>query len=704
MQSFLERWRTPYLLLIAALSAFFAYQCLHLRVDQDNRSMNADNEAQLLIEKEFHERFQTKDTILVAIHKNGILDPDGRDLIQEISFDLQAIDGVEGVISLADHNYSSSPPFESLLISKDRNTAGIPILLADFSDHGESLAHIIQEIQAVAASHENKQVQCYITGLPFQKYEAGRLILKDQKLFAPLSFLVLGLVLWLVTRQLSGLIFPLLISATSIIWTLGIYSICGYSLNMITSLLPPVIMTLSVTTTIHIYLEWLKSSVAGDRQRIITAIENLYLPCLFATLTTAIGFLSLLSSDTPAVRQFGIFAALGVIISYFIGVSGLAVGLSYLKVPVSCTPIHTGLLDSSLRKIADFTIQHPHKIITTTILVAVLSLYEAQKVRSNTDLLKFLGSKNQLYQDSTFIDQNLTGVNQLELLISKNDHTPFDRLEDLEKISSFQKSLEHLKHVQHSFSVIDLLSIHGSSLDDLPSQAPLTETLSQFELKPFFDQDSQTTRLSIRITAIGSSTGTQLIEQIHALAQQHLDSAFEIKEAGGFYRMITESDHLVATQIKSFAIALTFILVTIGIIFRSILFMGLAIIPNIIPLLMGAAIMGFASIDLSTGTVMIASVIIGIAVDDTIHYLSAFKKSFKNDCDTAIKDTTQSTGYALSSTTLALSLGFWVAILGSFQPTIYFALLSGMSMWFALTCDLLVLPACIKLSFCSKKK
>ncbi len=666
--------------------------------------MDADNEIQALVEKEFEDLFQSGDSIILAIHKNDILDSHGKDLIQEIGFELQALEGVKQVISLADHNYSSASIFEGLLISKKRNTAGIHILLDDFSDNKKLQAHIIQEIQALAATYENEQVQCYITGLPLQKYEAGQLVLKDQKLFAPLSFLILGCVLFLITRQLSGLIFPLLISALSIVWTLGIYSFFGFSLNMITSLLPPVIMTLSVTTSIHIYLQWLQGSETDKKQRVAAAIKKLYRPCLFATLTTAIGFLSLLSSDTPAVRQFGLFTSIGVTISYFIGVSGLAVGLSFLKAPTLHPRKRKNLLTSSLKKISAFTVKHPGKIIFATIAIAAASFYGSQKVQNNTDLLRFLGPKNQLFQDSTFIDQNLTGVNCLELLISKSNHQAFAHIDELQQIADFQQSLSLLLHVKHSLSVIDLLEIKGEPLSGFPTHFPFAKVLQDSQLAPFITPDLITTRISLRISAIGSSTGAQLIDNIHSLAKKHLGDSFTIKEAGGFYRVISESDHLVASQIKSFAIALTLILLTIGIVFRSIRFMGLAIIPNIIPLLMSAAIMGFFSIDLSTGTAMIASVVIGIAVDDTIHYLSAFKKSFQGDCNAAIYTTTQSTGYALTATTLALSLGFWVAMFGSFQPTVYFALLSGLTMWFALACDLLVLPACLKLTFCTQGK
>lgn len=704
MQSFLDRWRIPYLLVIAALTAFFAFQCLQLRVDQDNRSMDADNESQALVEKEFARFFQSGDSIIFAIHKKHILDSEGKNLIENIGFELQSIEGIEQVISLADHNYSTAPLFDGLLISKNRDTAGIHILLDDFHDEGESIARIIQEIQTLASLHESDQVQCYITGLPLQKYEAGRLVLKDQKLFAPLSFLILGGVLLLITRHFSGLVFPLLISAASIIWTLGIYSLLGFSLNMITSLLPPVIMTLSITTSIHIYLEWLQRNETDKKQRIAAAIKTIYRPCLFATLTTAIGFLSLLSSDTPAVRQFGLFTSIGVIISYLLGVTGLAVGLSFLAPPIHPQRKVKGLLTSLLEKISEFTIKQPIKIVITSFGIALISLYGSQKIHCNTDLLRFLGPDNPLYIDSTFIDQNLTGVNCLELLISKKDKQAFSQVDELQQLANFQQALTLLPQIKHSLSVVDLLTYQGDPLSGFPSQPPFASILKDAQLAPFISPDLLITRISLRISAIGSSASSQLINNIHALAEKHLGGTFTIKEAGGFYRVISESDHLVASQIKSFAIALTLILLTIGIVFRSIRFMGLAIIPNIIPLLMSAAIMGFFSIDLSTGTAMIASVVIGIAVDDTIHYLSAFKKTFGGNCDVAIRNTTRFTGYALTSTTLALSLGFWVALFGSFQPTVYFALLSGLTMWFALICDLLVLPACLKLTFCSQKK
>jgi len=704
MQSFLEHWRIPYIVVIAGLTVFFGFQCLDLQVDQDNRSMDADDENQSLIEKEFKDLFHSGDPIILAIHKDNVLDTKGRDLIRKIGSEIRKIEGVKQVVSLADTDFSLPAYQEGLLISKDRNTSGISILLKDFSDNGESLTRLIQEIRAIADAYSSNDVQTFVTGLPLQKHEAGRLVLKDQKLFAPLSFLILGGVLLLITRQLSGLVFPLLISGTSIIWTLGIYSSFGYSLNMITSLLPPVIMTLAVMTTIHIYLEWLWGTQLDKKQRILTAVKNLYRPCLFASLTTSIGFLSLISNDTPAVRQFGIFSSLGVMISYLLGVSGLAVGLSFLNAPTQQPRLAKNILSTQLEKFSNLTVTYPLQIMLGTIGVTAISLYGMQKVRSNTDLLRFLGPDTQLFSDTTYIDQNLTGVNTLELLISKTNHEPFNAFDELKQVGTLQQSIDQLPLVKHSLSIVNLIESTGTSLSDIPSGIPFESITKNPDFSNFLHIDLQTTRLCVRTGAIGSAAGAQLIEKIRSIANQKLGGNFEVRMAGGFYRVIAESNHLVASQVKSFAIALVLILLAIGIVFRSIKFVGLAIIPNIIPLLMTVAIMGYFAIDLSTGTAMIASVVIGIAVDDTIHYLSAFQKSFRGDCDQAIRTTTRSTGFALTSTTLALSLGFWVAMFGSFQPTVYFALLSGLTMWFALACDLLVLPACLKLTFCTRNK
>lgn len=697
MLLFRNSFRIPYLILVACLTGFFGYHCLNLRVDQDNRSMEADNELQAAVDREFQDLFDEADSILVAVQRSDILNETGKELIRSLERDFLKIDGIEQVTSLSEKDFLVSKYDEGLLISRDREIAGISLELGEFTDNGESLAGVVEEVRAIATEYSSSDVAVLVTGLPLQKFEAGRMVGRDQMIFSPLAFLILGVVLLCVTRQFSGLILPLAVAAITICWTLGLYSIFGHSLNMITSLLPPVMMTLAVTTSIHIYLHWSQNSEGDNQQRISAAVSSLYRPCLFASLTTAIGFLSLLMSHTPAVRLFGLFAAIGVLISYIVGVSGLAVGLSFFKEQPGFSQNRRGRLSRILDKCAALSIDHSGRIVFATVVVAVLGAVGLQKIKSNTDILRFLGSDTQLYRETMVVDQNLTGVNTIELLVQRSDGKAFSRYEEMKAIESFETSIRKLSHVSHCMSIADLLA--EPEILQARDLISLETLINNFDTDKYISSELKTARITVRTEAIGTYAGAQLIDGIRKAAKSHLGDGYTLREAGGFHRVVTESNHLVVTQIKSFGIAIGLILLSIGIVFRSFEYMALAIIPNVIPLMMTAAIMGFFRIDLSTGTAMIASVVLGVAVDDTIHYLSAYRESYRKtgDCRLSLRQTTASTGFALISTTLALSLGFWVAIFGSFQPTVYFALLSGLTMWFALICDLLVLPASLKL-------
>jgi uncharacterized protein len=694
MRSLLEKWRYLYLAVIAGMTIFLGLSCLNLRVDRENRLMNADNESQSIIEEQFNKLFSEGDSVLVAVKRENILNEEGKTILRELNAGFREIKGVENVESLEDTGFSLRPYQENLQISADRTTASIRLLLNVDSADDTAMERTLDAIRQVGAEAKSDLTEVALSGLPLQKFESGRLVLRDQRIFSLLSFIVLGIVLLCITRAPSGMIFPLIVSAISIGWTLGIYTLCGFQLNMITSLLPPVIMTLSVATTIHVYQEWRNSSVTDPRERILQAVRTVYRPCLFASVTTMIGFLSLYISYIPAVRLFGVFAAIGVGISFLTGVSGLAVGLSFLKPP---PPREKGPGGSRRIQItsalSNFTIRHPRMILAISLLLASLTFFGVRQVKSNTNLLDFLGKNSELARDTEFIGKNLTGPNSIELLISRSDGGALATVEDLREISSLESSLLKIPHLRHVLSAADFLP------EELPGTVPLSAVRDQIDLSKFLSDDFRFLRMTLRCEAIGTDEGEVVIAKVKDTIDGESDAKFTVQVIGEFYRVIIESNQLTSSQIKSFGIALALILCSIGIVFRSIRYMLIAVIPNVVPLLFTAAVMGFADIPLSAGTMMIASVVLGIAVDDTIHYLSAFRRTYRSSADEAIRHTTAETGFTLIATTIALSLGFLVAIFGSFQPTVYFGLLSGLTMWFALACDLIVLPACLKLSF-----
>ncbi|MDF1825878.1 MAG: MMPL family transporter [Verrucomicrobiales bacterium] len=686
----------PFLLLIGGLTLFFGYHCLHLEVDRDNRSMDADNEVQAALETEFRETFSEGDSIFVAIYDEKLSTASGQERVRQLEAKLGSLDGVESVFSAVDFDFEVPDSQRGILLSEDGNMAGLRLIVETFDDQGQKRSALIEEIKAIAAEESREGRRVAVTGLPVQKYEVGILVRRDQRVFAPLSLLVLGLVLLFVTRRLSGMLFPLLVSTITICWTLGIYSIVGNTLNMITSLLPPVIMTLSVATTIHIYLDWLHEAEMDNRKRILAAVKNLYRPCLFASLTTAIGFMSLLLSETPAVRLFGMFAALGVGISYLLGVFGIAVGLSFLKPPVTNpdeSPDHAADAHRVLDFIAGLTVNHPVKIILVALILGVVGVFGMKRIETDTDLLNFLGEKHSLVKDTRFIDEHLAGISRIELFLKKSDG---EAIGNLDALIDFEDAIDEAEHVRQSFGFSKLVPEEVVGM--IGGAVSLGDVADQIDSNAYLGEGLDRTRITVFTDSIGTLEGTALIHTIREIAADKLGDTFELGLVGGFYRVIEDSNQLVASQLKSFLLAILLILIAIGIVFRSLTYTFLAFIPNFVPLLLTAAVMGFTGIAMSTGTAMIASVVIGIAVDDTIHYLSAYRKAGHTGRAAAIRKTTRSTGFVLLATTMALSAGFWVAIFGSFQPTIFFALLAGMTMWFALACDLLALPAFLRLA------
>jgi predicted RND superfamily exporter protein len=186
-----------------------------------------------------------------------------------------------------------------------------------------------------------------------------------------------------------------------------------------------------------------------------------------------------------------------------------------------------------------------------------------------------------------------------------------------------------------------------------------------------------------------------LAEGILEDGRRLLGDEYLLSATGSFYQVTQGSNQLVASQVGSFGLAVALIVAAIAALFRSPRLVGIALIPNLMPVVWTGGLMGFLGIDLSTGTAMIASAVIGVVVDDTIHYLTGFTRDYRGDAGEAVRRTTRGIGAALFLNNLVLVLGFWVGAFGSFKPTIYFSLLSGMTMITALVCDLFVTPACL---------
>ncbi len=744
IQTLLTTARIPYLVSLALATAVLGYFAIGVPLEQSNESMNSLDPEQRATYDEFRRVFGSDEDLVLSVTDPQLLSAEGIRELDALSRRIEQITGVKRVYSLSnaielvpgpagaeaqslvprpiagadfaarlERAVQRNPELSGYLISADHHTAALVIELEAHADDDPQRPRILRALRTIVDEPRTAPIELHLTGIEAQKFEVTRLLARDQSVLIPVSVGVLALALALFFRCVSGVVIPLAATLVSLVLTLGCYGLSGYALNTMTSLLAPVLMVLSVSTSVHLYENWRsRSSEPMDAKLAIAAtLRELRRPCFFTSLTTALGMLSLVVSDTPAVRLFGAFAALGVMISLAVSLTLVPVGLSFLSRPSATrSPTRLAGLDRFLGFAARSAVRHPIAILCVAGILTLLGCTGIARLERNTDLVWFLKSDNPLFRDSIFIDEHLAGIHTLEFVLSRRDAGSLVSLDAMTRLARFRESLLVHPEIGGVQSVLSLLSAiqraetHGTGWQLPPDRAALLNAFDLLDaagddplVRQLIDPEFRHARVRAQIHSIGSADASALEDRIVDDAHAIFGPDYALAVTGAFHRMTRDSNRLVQTQLESFSLAFALVILAIGAMFRSLRLMAASIIPNVIPIVWTGGLMGFAGIELSTGTTMIASVVLGLAVDDTIHYLTRFRREHARGVRAAVEATTTGTGRALVISSTVLVIGFWVGALGSFKPTIYFSLLTGITMISALLCDLLVLPATLVL-------
>ena len=737
MTLLLTRGRVPYLLLLALLVPWCIWQASRVGVERNNESLVARDPVQDQLYERFRQTFGSDEDLLVAVRPPQLLTPQGLQTIAVLTDRIAALPGVRAVFSLtnaqqivagptgAEPAPLLAPPYDAaaagaaldrhpdvagLFVSADRRTAGILVEIEDRAGDEEYRGALIHALRALADDSRRDGVALHLTGIAVQKNDVSEYIARDKVWLMPLAVVVLAAALALFFRHLLGVVLPLAVTGITVAGTLAAYGLAGLQVNAITALLPPVLMVLSLAVSVHLIQGWLEAPAGADRvARIRAVVRRLLFPCFFCALTTAIGFGSLVTSPMPAVQQFGLFAAFGVLLSFAVGMTLVPIGLSFLTPPAAPRALpHHAWFEALLRWTARQAVDRPWRVLALFGLLTAVSAAGLPFVRNNTDLVRFLKTDAPLHRDTMFIDAHLTGANALDFVVTRRDGAPLTGAADLRRLAALEQAILARPHVTGVSSVLAVVrQIQRAEAGGDALVLPPDDTASGyvFDLLDAADDqrllhklvaaDYTAARLNVRLHAVGTAEVTPLVDAILADGPRILGGDYALQVTGAFYRVAKDSNDLVRAQVRSFGSAIALVFLAIGALFRSPRLVAVAMIPNVMPIIWTGGLMGAFGIDLSTGTTMIASAVIGLVVDDTIHYLATFDRVYRGDAAAAVWETTTGVGTPLLMNNLLLVLGFWVGCFGSFKPTIYFSLFSGVTMLTALACDLFVTPACL---------
>lgn len=741
---FVLYFHIPLLILIFITTIFMGYAVKHLKIDPSTETLLAKNSPAYQFYREFRKHFGSDSLIAIAIKPpDDYLTLENMRATRVLTETLSSDARVDRVISLTNameirhkafgvkveplirgvledkksveefrREVLSNPLVLGNLISKDGAVGAILIRLKPSDDNPNFLKGYVSEIRDYLDSFPWPGTQFYVAGSPVEQHDFVDAIRRDQMFFVPAVSLFLILAIFAIYRNWASVFAAMSIVFVTLIWTFGTIALTGRSLNLVNSLLGPIVMIISVTEAIHLinlYSE-LRPHHSDLKECIALTLEHLGIPCLLASGTTVAGFFSLLLNPVPAVRSFGVFAGIGTLYAFFLTLFLTPALLPFLPCKRRTTDaekdsrLFNQMVVFFLEKI-ELNFKGP--LLAGAVLLTAFSFYGMGKIHVDTNLIDDLPGRAPLAVATRFIDENLAGVYSLGLSLKRRDRQPLVTVETLKRMDEFIAFLEKQPEITKANALTLLIKKVHQAREGEPAAFRIPEdedTLETYLEKmaeadnpdfwSFISRDFSQLRIEARMRAVGTQKGAELEHRIWTYLRNHWGPEYEWQITGNAVLMGHMSASLVTNQIQSLWTAFLAILAMIVIFFRSFRMGLLAAVPNLLPIFWLYGFIGFMGIELSTPIAMISNVALGLVVDASIHFLYRFRREFeiRKNYLQALHHTYRNVGQALIVSTGILIFGFATSIFAGLKPTVYFGVLTSLTIFFALVCTLLILP------------
>lgn len=598
----------------------------------------------------------------------------------------------------------SNPLYVGTLVSSDGRGA----LLAVHFDPGFDTAALGDEIDAVAlASREEAgDVEQFVTGPIVARLETGRTLFSDIKLVFPLAVLATVLVSMIGLRSLHGVFLPLIANGISLLITMAIFIRSGHALNFVTVIMPPVVFVVGFAYAVHVVSDFERAVAAGSEK--IAAIKHslyeVFMPLTLTAFTTGVGFISLLASNIETIKVFGMFSALGTILSWLCAVVLVPVGLRFLPVADRRLAGRSMLLDLA-PKLAKFDLDNRKVILAVGFLVAVCSLIYANQIKVGTDYLRNFPADSEIRTNFAEVGKSFSGAVPLQILVESDVPNVFKEPEALQVLDELQHWVTSQPEVGGAISFVGYMRmLHLTFVPEITPEAaiPATYNLSDQLLSlgagddraQFADARYKSTLMHVRSTAVSSDELGALVRRIEERLTQ-LPEHLRGKVTGSSVLLARTMDEITRGQIVSLSGALIIIYLILSILFGSPRVGAVALIPNLLPIVAFFGILGLTGITLNLATSLVATVALGIAVDDSIHYFSRFNKESRRlaNEELGVERAIAAVIRPVTFTTAALCAGFLALLVSDLRSQVEFGVLAATTLFFAWLVDLTLSPA-----------
>jgi len=611
------------------------------------------------------------------------------------------------------------PVYHGLMNSHDGNTQLMAVQITDTANYSKLFFPMIDRITNEAKKFERRTgIDVQISGVPYLRMINARSIKSEINLFLGLTGIVTLLIMFAMMRSTRAALIALAVVGVGVVGSFGVLGGLGYKLTLFSALIPPLLIVIAVPNCIFFINKYHQefARYKDVDKAVAHTVKKIGGVALLTNLTTALGFSTFILTSSDALVHFGIAATINIIMVFVLSITVLPVLYSWLPAP---RPQHYQHLDqkwlsNGVLWLESVARNHRRWVYLGSALLAVLGGLGMMRMQTTGNITTDIDPNDPLVTQMKFFEQELGGVIPLEVIVDTREPGGVNSSSVLRQVEEFQRSLDTLPNMSRSISVVDFLkfsrqAFYGGMPEfyELPSAAERRQiaallpsgaaSANQALTSGLVDNDNQRMRVTVQVQDLPRP---EMIEVVKAI-QHNADAVFDreqvdVRFSGAGLIFLRSTEFLIDNLMMSLILAVVVISILMASLFRSWRMMIVAILPNLLPLLMTAGIMGWFGIPVKPSTVLIFSIAFGISVDDTLHLLSRYRQELHLNggriADAAIK-AIHETGVSMFYTSVVLFAGFMIFLASNFGGTQALGLLVSITLGFAMFSNLLLLPS-----------
>lgn len=733
---FIQRYRAVVLVVVAAITLFFGYQIKDLKVNADVLGYLPKDDVAAMLFSEIGRTYGGNDMLLIGVEAEDVFSSEALHFLKEVTDSVRSVQGIGYVTSLTNvidikateygleigrlideydipedaqlleelREYAlSKQMYKGNLVAGDSKASLIIAKILNDADANEVVTQVREKLDAMG--HEGR---IYYGGMPVTLLELSKVIMHDIKMVAPIAFLLICICLYLGFRSLRGVLLPMLAVLIAIIWTMGLISLLGYSITLLTNVIPVILLAVGSAYAIHVVNRINEEMQVNPKGAVVRAMSYVTIPVILASLTTIFGFLSFIAgSYLTMIQEFGFFAAVGILFSLLLAITFVpalsTVSLrGRLKLLKEEKP--NPLLEGFTAFVDRMVFNHQKILISGWIGIIVLSALGISLIERRVDLVDYFKKDNVVQQSENLLKEKFNGSMPLYVQLKGDVQSP----EGLMLMKRTQEFMESYDFIAYSQSVADLVEQMNDAMGEgkeLPdSKSKVQQLWFMLDGQEIMEQLVSYHLDEAIVMGQVNSSDLEVLNAIEndfsEFVKANSNEDFQLEYTGIPLLLKRLDNSIIRSQFFSLLLAILLVVMLVSVLQKSIIKGLLAIIPVLVTLLALFGVMGLAGIPLDIATVLSGSVTIGIGIDYAIHFITHFGNDFQQSQNirSSIQSAIRVSGRAILINMISVTLGFAVLVFSNLVPLQRFGFLLAVTMLVSGMAALTLLPIALSLS------